>query len=363
MKSFRRWQLLHVGPSSWGVEPECHTIPLGFAPGQDAVAFSTPSFLVVRSVGASGYLPDVYGIDPLSGSVLWRFSEVEGDALLMHLHVEEEERIVATTPKGVYWLERTGPRMIFKRELEPTSIARFTPDGRTGFVLDSNNRLLCFSSERKLNWSQKPRSRRRFQNPFPREDGSVCLSATQDLLCLDPGGDRLWSWNGVSSDTPHANQESRYSIAMYVKPDLLLARSVEHSSINLLVFKADTGEFCGNLGDIWPYGADGVAQHPVVMLDASEKIAFLQADGSISVPEKTKAVMGKFCAIPEGHVALFYDNVVKGVACVGLEGNILWRESYPDGKSGPATVNFMKDTAFFVTTAGNLHVWDWYQET
>lgn len=362
LKSFRRWRLLHVGPSTWAKPPERHVVALDWIPGPDALAFSTPSLLVIRSVGTSNLMPDVCGIDPLSGHVLWRFSEHFGHSPLFHCHCEQEERIVATTPQGVFLLEREQPRQILKRTLEPTSVARFSPDNSVGFVLDSNNQLLAFSKTGDIQWSRQPRSRRRFQNPFPLQDGSVCLSATEDIVRLNPQGERQWTWSGVSHDTPHANRQSRYSIGTYVVPNLLLVRSVESTSTHYLVLDTEHGEFLHSLGDIWPYGADGITHHPVVMLDAQEHVSFLQTDGSCTPSHKVKSWFGNFCPLPKDTVALYFDLLFKTIVCADARGKILWRELYPDATSGYATISFMQHTAFFATPAGQLHVWDWYPE-
>lgn len=346
----------------WGVEPERHAIALDFTPGHDALAFSTPSFLVIRAVGTSTYMPDVMGVDPLTGKLLWRFSDVIGPSIILHCHAENEERIVATTPKGVYLLEREGPRLILDHKLEATSVGRFNTDGSIGFAVDNDNRLVSFSEQGSIRWDKRPRSRRKFQNPFPIDNGTVCISGSEDILCLNEKGERLWTWAGVSQDTPHANRQSRYSIATYVPPNLLLVRSVEETTTHHLVLDAYTGEYLGHLGDIWPYGADGVSHHPVVMQDGQEHISFLQTDGTLSEPQKLKSMLGSFCELPEGHVALHYDVLMKAIACTDAQGKVLWRESYPDAEGGLAAKSFMKHAAFFVTTKGNLHVWDWYPE-
>lgn len=354
---------MHVASKRWGEEPERHSIPLDFTPGHDAIAFSTPSFLVIRAVGSSTYMPDVMGVDPLTGKLLWRFSDEVGPSIILHCHSEFEQRIVATTPKGVYLLEREGPRLILDRKLEATSVGRFNADGTVGFAVDSDNRLVAFSNEGDILWDKRPRSRRRFQNPFPLDNGGVVISGTEDILCLNAEGERVWTWAGVSQDTPHANRQSRYSIATYVPPNLLLVRSVEETTTHHLVLDAHSGEYLGHLGDVWPYGADGVVHQPVVLQNDKEQVAFLKDDGTISEPQKLKSMLGAFLKLPEGLVALHYDVLMKMIACTDAEGKILWRESYPDAEGGLAAISFMEHAAFFVTTKGNLHVWDFYPES
>jgi hypothetical protein len=106
VKRFSRWNFLHIGSTQFIAEPEQHIIALGFMPQHDAVLFAIPTFIVIRTLGTSVSKPDLYGIDPLSGTVLWRFSDAVGTYPLLNCHVEYDSRIIATTPDGVFLLER-----------------------------------------------------------------------------------------------------------------------------------------------------------------------------------------------------------------------------------------------------------------
>jgi hypothetical protein len=296
--------------------------------------------------------------------VLWRFSDAVGTYPLLNCHVEYDSRIIATTPDGVFLLERQAPCRILKRDLDPTAVARLSADGEIGYALDANGKLVAFSPSAGIIWTRKPRKGQCFQNPFPLNDGSVCISTTKEVSRLDRSGQKLWSWAGIARHTPHANERSRYAIAAYVEPDLLLVRSVEKTMTTHLSLHAQEGSYLHTLGDVWPYGADGVKQHPVALFDHNARqISFLQADGSCLASQPLHSFWRrKFCNLPEQYAALFYDSWLRAIVCADSSGKICWRQSYPDAENDFAAMSFTAHTAFFVTTAGNLHIWDWFDE-
>lgn len=349
----KRWHLMHVGRDLWNQEPESHTIPLAIHPGPDMMSFVVPGLLVLRAVGGISSEQEVYAIDVLTGAVLWKFSSFGHELLFFSCHVEANKRIVATNREGVFLLEREGPRMIFEGKLAPTAVARLSPDGSKGYVLDHEFRLVMFDVETgEAAWSRRSPKSYRFQNPFPLAD-AVCVSVGSDVRQIRDDGETTWRWSSdVLSGASHA-------VERLVMPDILLVRtSGEGRSTHETVW-ASTGQQIADVGDVWAYGADGVTEFPVVLQEGSgELLSFLQEDGTRTASQKFHRMFGGFCSLPDGLTALFYDSFLRFVAGVDANGKIRWRLPYPGKSLSLTTTCVSPTTVYFASSTGELHVWD-----